>query len=98
MAPFFTGADTRPRTLRVDCHKKSLASDSLKELKRLIQTAHEEHEDISSQLATALAEKQKANRRHSSWDKGFLSKKVFKANFAKRQLDSETADAKASTG
>jgi sensor domain CHASE-containing protein len=70
----------------------------LKELKRVIQTAHGEHEDISSQLATARAEKEKANRRYSSWDKGFLLKKIFNANFAKRQLDSETADAEASTG
>ncbi len=71
-----------------------LTSESLKELKRVIQTAHEEHEDISGQLATARNEKQRTNQRYSSWDSGFLFKKIFKKKFAQRKIDSETADAK----
>jgi hypothetical protein len=71
-----------------------LTSDSLKELKRVIQTAYEEHEDISGQLQAARLEKERANRRYRSWDKGFLFKKLFKQKFAKRKADSETADAK----
>jgi Protein of unknown function (DUF4236) len=54
-----------------------LTSESLKELKRVLQTAHEEHDDISSQLATAQNEEQRANRRYTSWGNGFLFKKVF---------------------
>lgn len=71
-----------------------LTSESLKELKRVIQTAHEEHEDISGQLNAARNEKQPANHRYTSWDKGFLFKKIFKKKFAQRKVDSETADAK----
>ncbi len=71
-----------------------LTSDSLKELKRVIQTAHEEHEDISGQLDTARNEKQRANQRYTSWDNGFLFKRIFKKKFAQRKVDSETADAK----
>src|SRR6266851_1379815 len=49
-----------------------LTSESLKELKRVIQTAHEEHEDISGQLDTARGEKATASQRYHSWDNGFL--------------------------
>jgi hypothetical protein len=71
-----------------------LTSESLKELKRVIQTAHEEQEDIIGQLATARNEKQEANLRYISWDNGFLFKRIFKKKFAQRKVDSETADAK----
>lgn len=71
-----------------------LTSESLKELKRVIQTAHEEHDDISGQLNTARTEQQRARQRYASWDKGFLFKRIFKEKFAQRKVDSETADAK----
>jgi len=71
-----------------------LTSESLKELKRVIQSAYEEHQDISSQLATGREEKERASRRFHSWENGFLFKKLFKAKFAQRRADSETANAK----
>ncbi len=71
-----------------------LTSESLQELKRLIQTAYEEHEDISRDLAAARQEEGKASVRYLSWEKGFLFKRVFKGSFAKRKVDAETASAK----
>jgi hypothetical protein len=71
-----------------------LTSESLQELKRLIQTAYEEHEDISRELASARQEKTRASRRCLSWEKGFLFKRIFKDSFAKRKADAETASAK----
>lgn len=71
-----------------------LTSGSLKQLKEVIQTAYQEHEDISGQLATARNEKRRAYERYSSWDNGFLFKRIFKKKFAQRKVESETADAK----
>jgi hypothetical protein len=71
-----------------------LTSDSLREIKKLLQTAYEEHEDISQHLRVAQQEKQTANHRYQSWKDGFLLMKLFKQNFAKRREESETADAK----
>jgi pimeloyl-ACP methyl ester carboxylesterase len=52
--------------------RTELTSESLKDLKQVIQTAHEEHDDISGQLDKAQNEKQRAFKRYSSWDGGFL--------------------------
>lgn len=71
-----------------------LTSESLKELKKVIQTAFEEHEDINGQLQLARLEKETANQLYRKWENGFLLKKIFKQNFAKRKEQSETADAK----
>jgi hypothetical protein len=71
-----------------------LTSNSLKDLKQVIQTAYVEHEDISGQLETARQEKERASQRFLSWENGFLFKKVFKAKFAKRKAEAETATAK----
>ena len=71
-----------------------LTSESLTELKRVIQMAHEEYDDIRNQLTTAQNEKLRANERYDSWDRGFLFKRMFKKMFAQRRVDSETADAK----
>ena len=71
-----------------------LTSESLKELKRVIQTAYEEHEDISGQLQTARKEKDKASRRCLSWLNRFVLKRFFKTKFAQRKADLETAEAK----
>ena len=71
-----------------------LTSESLKELKKLIQTAFEEHEDINGQLQLARQQKETANQLYRKWDDGFLLKKIFKQNFARRKEQSETADAK----
>jgi hypothetical protein len=71
-----------------------LTSESLKELKQVIQTAHEEHDDISGLLDTARNEKATASQRYYSWDGGFLCKRLFKKKFAQRKADLETAAAK----
>ena len=71
-----------------------LTSESLQELKRLIQTAYEEHEDISRDLAGARQEKARALTRYLSWEKGWLFKRIFKNSFAVRRVDAETASAK----
>jgi len=49
-----------------------LTSESLKELKRVIQIAYEEHEDISRQLDAARQEKQTALDRYQSVGKRIL--------------------------
>src|SRR5262249_19154429 len=51
-----------------------LTSDSLKELKALIQTAYEEHEEINAQLCKARQEDARASRRFKSWDNVSCSK------------------------
>jgi hypothetical protein len=71
-----------------------LTSNSLKELKQVIQTAYVEHQDISRQLEAGRQEKERASRRFLSWENGFLLKKIFKASFAKRKAEAETATAK----
>jgi hypothetical protein len=71
-----------------------LTSNSLKELKHVIQTAYVEHEDISGQLEAARQEKKRASQRFLSWQNGFLFKKLFKANFARRKAEADTATAK----
>lgn len=71
-----------------------LTSQSLKELKGLIQTTYQEHEDIGRELETARAEKQTALKRYTSWETGFLFKRIFKERFAKRKVTLETAEAK----
>ena len=53
-----------------------LTSESLKEIKKVLQTTYEEHEDISQQLVSARLEKETANRRFESWESGFLFKKL----------------------
>jgi len=70
-----------------------LTSESLKELKLVIQTAYQEHEDISGQLGAARIKKQRTSARYLSWEKGFLFKRVFKVKFAKRSAEFEMASA-----
>ena len=71
-----------------------LTSDSLKELKKLMQTTFEERDDISRQLETARPDQQRAMKRYSSWERGFLFKRLFKKAFARRKAESETVSAK----
>lgn len=72
-----------------------LTSESLKELKNLIQTAYEEHEEISSEFSKAKQEDARATARFKSWDDGFLLKKLFKNSFAVRKTEAEIATARA---
>jgi len=71
-----------------------LTSESLKALKRLIQTAHEERESINGQLKDARDENERASERYWSWQNGFLLKRIFKNKFAVRRTSMETAVAK----
>jgi hypothetical protein len=71
-----------------------LTSSSLKELKLLIQSAYEEHEDISLQLSKAREESSRATARYVSWENGFLFKNVFKNSFSLRKGEAEVASAK----
>lgn len=71
-----------------------LTSESLKELKRVMQMAHEERQDIEGQLGAARQEKQQTLALYSSWESGFLLKRLFKKKFLQRKLNLETAEAK----
>jgi len=70
---------------------EQLTSETLKDLKKLIQTAFQQREEIICELNTGRNEKSRAIRRYESWDKGFLFKRLFKGAFAKRKEESETA-------
>src|SRR2546423_1678140 len=67
-----------------------LTSESLKELKRIIQTANQEYQEISRELDAAQREKRRALEKYASWNDGFLLKRIFKKTFAKRKTESET--------
>jgi len=71
-----------------------LTSESLKEFKHLIQTTHEEREEISRELNVALAESKRNSSGYSSWENGFLFKRLFKGSFEKRKVASEESAAK----
>ncbi len=71
-----------------------MTSASLQELKQLMQMTFEEREDISRQLETERPVQWRTQRRYESWEKGFLFKKIFRAAFAKRKEEAETAAAK----
>jgi len=71
-----------------------LTSSSLKELKQIMQMAHDEREDISRHLDSSRPEKMLASKRYLSWSKGFLFRRLFKGRFAQRKADFETAEAK----
>lgn len=71
-----------------------LTSESLQELKRLIQTADEEHKTINTELAKAGQEADRASARFKSWDAGFLLKKLFKNSFAVRKAEFEISSAR----
>lgn len=72
-----------------------LTSESLKELKRLIQTAYDEHEEVSAEFSMVKQENARATSRFNSWNNGFLLKKLFKKSFELRKVEAEIATAKA---
>lgn len=71
-----------------------LTSESLQELKNLIKSAYEEHEQIDGLLAKAAQEDALASKRFTSWDNGFLFKKLFKGSFETRKIQAEIAHAR----
>lgn len=62
-----------------------LTSESLRELKRILQTAFEERVDIEGQLSAARIEGTTASERYFSWDNGFLLKRLFEGAFQRRK-------------
>jgi hypothetical protein len=73
-----------------------LTSESLKQVKHLMQLTFEEREDIFRELATARPQQVTAFSRYQSWEHGFLLKHLFKNAFRKRASEAETASAKVS--
>jgi hypothetical protein len=74
---------------------EQMTSASLSELKNLIQTAYEQHEETSREYLKANEENKRASRKYSSWENGFLFKKLFKKSFENRRVIAEIATAKA---
>jgi hypothetical protein len=71
-----------------------LTSGSLKELKHLIQTAYEEHEELGRELSKARQEADRVTARFKSWENGFVLKEIFKASFVARGAQAEIANAR----
>ena len=71
-----------------------LTSETLKQLKQLISTAQQQHEDISRDLDTARTAKVDWEGKYLSWREGVLLKKVFKKAFDRRRENFETESAK----
>lgn len=90
--------ETRINTAPIEeIHSSStelLTSATLKDLKNLIETAFKQHEEISSELENAQTSKVKAETRFTSWENGFLFKRVFKKTFETRRETFETETAR----
>jgi hypothetical protein len=71
-----------------------LTSETLKEIKKFIQTAHQQHEEITRELDKARTAKVGSEGRFRSWENGFLFRRLFKKAFAKRKEIFETETAK----
>lgn len=71
-----------------------LTSESLKELKHLIQTAFQQRDEISRDLGEARYAKADAKVRYESWETGFLFKHLFKKSLLKRKANVELETAK----
>ena len=71
-----------------------LTSESLKQVKQLIQTAHRQYQEISGNLDSARTAKVEAESRYLSWENGILLKKLLKKSFAKLKDRFETETAK----
>src|SRR5205085_11693592 len=71
-----------------------LTSQSLRELKKLMQVTFEEYEEIGGELKIARPVQQRALSRYESWHQGFLFKRLFTNAFAKRKTAAETESAR----
>jgi hypothetical protein len=71
-----------------------LTSETLKQVKQLIQTAYQQHSEISRDLDDGRTERVVCREKFDSWDRGYVLKKVFKRAYAKRKENYETATAK----
>lgn len=68
-----------------------LTSESLRELKQLLQTTHTEREAIHQEVATSREGNRRASARYASWNGGFLLKRLFKKSFEERRIMAQTA-------
>jgi Protein of unknown function (DUF4236) len=68
-----------------------LTSETLKDLKKLIQSAFEQHDEISRELSTAQDEKIRAIALYDDWNNGFLFKRLFKNALALRKAAADLA-------
>jgi hypothetical protein len=62
-----------------------LTSETLKQVKQLIQTAHQQHEEVGRDLVSARAVKAISQARFDSWERGMLLKNILKKAFEKRR-------------
>jgi hypothetical protein len=92
LSPSFT--NTVPTQEVHSASTELLTSETLKQLKHLIQTAHQQHQEISRDLDTARTDKVDWESKYYSWENGALLKKLFKKTFAKRKESFETGTAK----
>ena len=95
--PSFPPAAVRPAAAIEEVRSAStelLTSESLKQLKELMLMTFQEREDITRHLNLALPEKGRAVKHYTSWERGFLFRRLFKKSFAKRKAECETATAK----
>jgi len=71
-----------------------LNSQNMEELRRLLNEAYNERSTLTSEVESAEREANFARKRYTSWESGFLFKRIFKNAFAVRKQAVETADAK----
>ena len=71
-----------------------LTSETLKQLKQLIQAAHQQHQEVSLDLDSARSAKARSQAKFDSWDQGMLLKKLLKKSFEKRRETYGTDSAK----
>jgi hypothetical protein len=73
-----------------------LTSETLKQIKQLIQSAYQQHQEVSRELDSARTAKVEWESKYQSWENGVLLKKLFKKAFAKRRENFETETARVS--
>lgn len=71
-----------------------LTSRTLKDLKDLIATAFKQHEEITAELNSARTSKAAAEQKFTSWESGFLFRRLFKKTFERRREAFETETAR----
>ena len=62
-----------------------LTSDSLEELRKLLNDAYNERHELTTELSVAEWDAKSVTGRFHKWDRGFLLKHLFKTSFATRK-------------
>ena len=92
--PSSSFVNTAPVEVVHSASTQLLTSETLRQVKQLIQTAYQQHSEISRDLDDARTAKVGCQAKFDSWDRGHVLKKVFKTAFAKRKESYETETAK----